>query len=129
MLALLIFSMVTAFMFVQEFPVREPVALMIGILVSLIGRDVIFALQRFTFGLAQLMYRIPLLPFLIGLIASSQVLVQKIVKAFKGKDPRIAYRILSRRDIGDNLTLSRGTADATERVYYQYKQHKKLVLQ
>ena len=36
---------------------------------------------------------------------------------------------LSRRDIGDNLALSRGTADATERVYYQYKQHKKLVLQ
>ena len=71
---------------------------------------------------------IPLFPFLIGLLAFSQVLVQ-VVKAFKEKGSSIAYCILYRRDLGDNLTLNRGTVNATERVYYQYKQLKKLVLQ
>lgn len=103
-LALLMFSMVTVTMFIQESPARGLGALMIGILVSLIGRDITFALPRFTFGLTQLIDGIPLLPFLIGLLAFSQVLVQ-VVKAFKEKGSRIAYRILSRSDLGDNLTL------------------------
>ena len=127
-LALLIFSMVIVIMFVRESPVRGLGALNIGILISLIGRDVTFALPRFTFGLAQVMDGMPLLPFLIGLLAFSQVLVQ-VVKAFKEKGSSIAYCILYRRDLGDNLTLNRGTVNATERVYYQYKQLKKLVLQ
>lgn len=103
MVALLLFALVLVIAFVRESPVRGIVSTLIGLLVGIVGMDPIAGVSRFTFGIWQLGSGIGLLPFLIGLFATSEVIVQATKTAKRKFETGIEKSAL---DItGKNLTF------------------------
>ena len=103
MLALMVLALTMVIVFVRESPVRAVIATAIGLLIGSIGPDPIAGVNRFTFRIWQLGSGVGLLPFLIGLLACSEILVQatKAVKQ-KAQSYLTKYNIDTR---GKNLTL------------------------
>lgn len=70
---LMAFSMVTSF--AGKSIVRGFISLSLGVIVSLVGLDVITGLPRFTFGSASLMGGIDFLPIVVGLFGLSEIVL------------------------------------------------------
>ncbi|MDP7166336.1 MAG: tripartite tricarboxylate transporter permease [Nitrospinota bacterium] len=67
-------------------------SMLIGILIGLIGQDIISGAERFTFGIGNIMDGVGTVPMLIGLFAVSEVLIQSEKKLSElSTPPETAY--------------------------------------
>jgi len=106
MLALMVLALVLIIIFVRENPLKGLLAVSLGVFLSMIGQDQFTLVPRFTFDYMPLRSGISLFPFLIGLFAFSEILVQGI-KAFRIKVGTVVETDeddLSRKG-GENLTF------------------------
>ena len=62
-------------------------SMLIGILIGLIGQDIISGAERFTFGIGNIMDGVGTVPMLIGLFAVSEVLIQSEKKLSELSNP------------------------------------------
>ena len=74
--SLVVFALTTIAVVSSEHKIKGIIVTLAGILVHTVGSDPIFGSNRFTLGIFQLIGGIPFLPFLIGLFAVSEFLVQ-----------------------------------------------------
>ena len=62
-------------------------SMLIGILIGLVGQDIISGSERFTFGIANIADSVGIVPMLIGLFAISEVLIQSEKKIVELANP------------------------------------------
>ena len=74
--SLVVFALTTIAVVSSEHKIKGIIVVLAGIFLHTIGSDPVFGSTRFTFGIFQLIGGIPFLPFLIGLFAISEFLVQ-----------------------------------------------------
>ena len=74
--ALMLVCVITLIVFVQDGVIKAAIGAMIGFFVSTIGPDPIMNYPRLSFGIPYLEAGIPLTPFVVGLFAFSEMLVQ-----------------------------------------------------
>lgn len=76
------------------------VALLVGLLLSMVGPDPITAVPRFTYGISELGFGLPLIPVIVGLLAFSEVFLEasRHVSSVKAKVPNVTIQWLSKAE-------------------------------
>ena len=83
--SLVVFALTTIAVVSSEHKIKGIIVVLGGIFLHTIGSDPVFGSTRFTFGVFQLIGGVPFLPFLIGLFAISEFLVQIEKKVVQGR--------------------------------------------
>lgn len=74
--AVMFLSLSMIVIFARENPFRGTIAAFVGLLIGVIGTDPITGISRFTFGIGVLRDGVHSIPYIIGLLAFSEVLLQ-----------------------------------------------------
>lgn len=107
LLALMILALTMVVVFSESSLLKGGIAVFIGLFLAMIGQDMFTGLARFDFGFAFLRDGIDFLPFLIGILAFSEIILQAVNAIREKETDLIEKSKVAKQKIkgGENLTF------------------------